>query len=62
MATSALVLLARLKMVPGRSMQDKLDVLYDRFIDWCRRNGKSTSLDGFGLLKFKMKTSSASVG
>lgn len=59
MASSAVVLLSRLKICPGRSTQDRLNWLYDSFIAWCRRNQKSTSLDHFTLLKFKMKTSSA---
>ena len=56
MATSAVILLARLGVVPGRSTQDRLDVLYASFIQWCHDHGKSSSLDGFSLLKFKMKT------
>ena len=56
LTTSSIILLARLSVVPGRSTQDKLDVLYDRFVQWCRDHGKSSSLDTFTLLKFKMKT------
>ncbi|CAE7803502.1 unnamed protein product [Symbiodinium sp. CCMP2592] len=55
-ATSAIVLLSRLQLFAGRSTQDRLDAMYDNFIAWCSKAGKSTSLDGFSLLKFKMKT------
>ena len=56
MASSSVILLCMLKAVPGVSVQAKLDVLYDSFVDWCRTNGKSSSIENFTLLKFKMKT------
>ena len=56
MATFAIILLARINFVQGRSVGAKLEILYDMFVEWCRANGKSSSLDGFSLLKFKMKT------
>ena len=55
-ATSSVLLLARMDFVPGRSTNRKLESLYDLFTDWCRAHGKTTSLDGFSLLKFKMQT------
>ena len=56
LVTSAIILLVRINAVAGRSTQLKLDALYDLFVLWCRGMGKSTSLVGFSLLAFKMKT------
>ena len=41
-------------MVDGRSIQARLDILYDLFVTWCRMNHKTSSLEGFSLSKFKM--------
>ena len=60
MASSGIVLLARLGVVPGRSTQIRLSALYQNFVGWCRANSKSSSIDAFTLLKFKMKTRPAS--
>lgn len=56
MASSSIVLLVRMKVVPGRSAQAILNTLYESFVRWLRANGKTSSLEGFSLLKFKMKT------
>ena len=56
LATSAIILLTMMQAVTGASMQEKLDKLFFLFLNWCRAHGKSSSLDGFTLAKFKMPT------
>ena len=60
LASSAVILLSIIMLFPGRSTQLRLNRLYSSFIMWCRVNSKSTSIDRFSLLKFKMKTLPAS--
>ena len=61
MVTSCIILITRLGgLASGRNTQKRLDFLYTSFIAWCKSNHKSSSLDGFSLNKFKMKTSPAS--
>ena len=56
MVSSSVILLVRMKVVPGNSAQEILNKLYGSFVAWLQANGKTSSLEGFSLLKFKMKT------
>ena len=54
MASSTCVLLCRLGLAQGRSMNSKLGQLYLEFKAWCKASGKTTTLTGLSLQKFKM--------
>ena len=47
MAASSLILLVRLKVFTGRSVQAALDVAYESFREYVHRTSKSTSITNF---------------
>lgn len=51
---SAVVLLAKLKVFQGRSLNARLYVAFKSFMKWCSVKGKNTSIDGFSKRNFKM--------
>lgn len=53
---SAIVLLAKLKCFPGRSIPSRLHNAWKMYIQWCHKNGKNTSIEDFSLREFKMKS------
>ena len=53
---SAIVLLAKLKCFPGRSIPSRLHNAWKMYIQWCHKNGKNTNIEDFSLREFKMKS------
>lgn len=56
LGSSAVVLLARLKLLEGRSLDAKLETGYMSFCEWCHAHGKTCSTTEFSKLKFDMET------
>lgn len=55
--SSGVVLLAKLKLFPGReSLGHQLHHAYKLFLEWCARCGKNTNIDDFSKREFKMGT------
>ena len=54
LASSTCILLCRLRVVEGGSMNACLEQLYLLFKAFCRGHGKTTSLPGLSMKKFKM--------
>ncbi len=53
-SASCIVLCAKLRIWPGRSMQARLDHAFASFRSWCATTKHSTSLSGFDRKVFKM--------
>ena len=56
LAGSALVLLCRLKILSGRSLQASFDHGYELFQAYCHRHGKSTSISNFSFQTLKVES------
>ena len=56
LAASGVLLLCRLHMIPGGSVQSRMDAAYQDFQAWCQANQKTSSLKKFELKTFKVKT------
>lgn len=52
-AASSVMLCARLKIWPGRSIPARLEHAFQNFRSWCKRHKKSTSLKTFDNRVFK---------
>ena len=53
-AASSVILCARMKVWPGRGLDARLEIGFQKFRSWCQRNKKSTSLHEFSRKIFKM--------
>ena len=56
LAASTLLLLVRLRVFNGRSVQAALDEAYSDFREYCHRTEKSTSITNFSLKTLKIET------
>ena len=56
LAASSLVLLYRLRVFPGRSLQECLDFAYSDFREYCHRRSKCTSIDHFSLKMLRVES------
>ncbi|CAE7340943.1 unnamed protein product [Symbiodinium microadriaticum] len=56
LAASSLILLYRLRVFPGRSLQQCLDFAYNDFREYCHRRSKCTSIDHFSLKTLKVES------
>ena len=56
LAASSLILLYRLRVFTGRSLQVALDEAYSDFREYCHERQKSTSIDNFSLQTFKVES------
>lgn len=51
---SGLVLLCKMKLIPGRGLQSRLTKAYSHYAAWCHDNKKSTNIRSFTPSAFKM--------
>ena len=52
---SAVVLLCKLGLYPGRSLDKRLYEAFKSYVEWCAQHGKNTSVRMFSRRDFKMK-------
>ena len=54
LAASGLVLCAKLKVFPGRSLDAKLKVAFSKFLTWCTEQQKTSAISWWSYKKFDM--------
>ena len=56
LAASGVVLCAKLKVFPGRSLDRQLQNAFSKFLAWCTKNKKTTAIGWWSYKKFDMTT------
>ena len=56
LAASSIVLLAKKRQWPGRSLESRMEHAFVHYMDFINRKQKCTSCDGFSKLHFKMSS------